>query len=57
MSINSGHIACSSQSRSEIVVPIRRNGVVTEIDVDSDELEAFDWVDAHYLEKICRLLK
>src|SRR5690554_3376867 len=53
-----GHIACSSQSRSEIVVPIRRNGVVTGVlDVDSDELEAFDEVDAHYLEKICRLLK
>ena len=58
MSINFQGTLHVAQSRSEIVVPIRRNGVVTGVlDADSDELEAFDEVDAHYLEKICRLLK
>jgi GAF domain-containing protein len=53
-----GHIACSSASRSEIVVPIVRNGeVVGVLDVDGVELEAFDEVDAGYLERIVALLK
>lgn len=52
-----GHIACSSESKSEIVVPVIREGkVVAVLDIDSDELNSFDAVDAVYLEKICRLL-
>lgn len=53
-----GHIACSSESRSEIVVPIRNDGgeMVAEIDVDSRELAAFDEVDKFYLEKISKIL-
>ncbi|WP_369808427.1 GAF domain-containing protein [Prevotella sp. KH2C16] len=53
-----GHIACSSESRSEIVVPIRGDGgeVVAEIDVDSRELAAFDEVDRLYLENISKIL-
>ncbi|GAA0559759.1 GAF domain-containing protein [Chitinophaga japonensis] len=52
-----GHIACSSQSRSEIVVPIIRNGVVTGVlDVDSEHLSQFDEVDAKYLEAVVELL-
>ncbi len=48
-----GHIACSSLSRSEIVVPIiRNNEVVAVLDADSDSLEAFDADDQHYLERI-----
>jgi L-methionine (R)-S-oxide reductase len=50
-----GHIACSSLSRSEIVVPIIRDGkVVGVLDVDSDELDDFDSVDRENLEKICQ---
>lgn len=52
-----GHIACSSESKSEIVVPVFREGKVAAVlDIDSDELNSFDTVDAVYLEKICRLL-
>jgi GAF domain-containing protein len=52
-----GHIACSSASRSEIVVPVFRDEkVVAVLDIDSDALEAFDDVDALYLERICGLL-
>ncbi len=52
-----GHIACSRFSRSEIVVPlINSNQVVAVLDIDSDQLAAFDEVDAHYLEKIVALL-
>ncbi|MBS1585274.1 MAG: GAF domain-containing protein [Bacteroidetes bacterium] len=52
-----GHIACSSASRSEIVVPIVRNGeIVGVLDVDSVEPAAFDEVDAGYLERIVALL-
>lgn len=47
-----GHIACSSLSRSEIVVPLFSDGVVIgEIDIDSTELSTFDDVDREYLEK------
>ena len=53
-----GHIACSSLSRSEIVVPVMKNGkVVAVLDVDSDKLNAFDNDDALYLEKMVDLLK
>lgn len=49
-----GHIACSSESKSEIVIPIVKQGkVVGVLDVDSDELNSFDEIDAHYLEEIC----
>lgn len=52
-----GHIACSSASRSEIVVPLFREGkVVGVLDIDSAELATFDDVDAHYLEQIAALL-
>ena len=48
-----GHIACSSLSRSEIVVPVIRNGeVVAVLDVDSEELGRFDDVDKRYLEQV-----
>lgn len=52
-----GHIACSSLSRSEIVVPIfDKNGEVKSIlDIDSTELDAFDEIDQHYLEAFCAL--
>lgn len=53
-----GHIACSSLSRSEIVVPVfSSNGDVQAVlDIDSKELSTFDETDRHYLEKICSLL-
>ena len=52
-----GHIACSSESRSEIVVPVIQKGaVVAVLDIDSRELETFDEVDAQWLEKIVLLL-
>jgi GAF domain-containing protein len=52
-----GHIACSSLSRSEIVVPVIRNGVVAGVlDVDSEHLDHFDEVDARYLEEIVGFL-
>lgn len=53
-----GHIACSSLSRSEIVVPVRNRGkVVAVLDVDSDRVEAFDETDALFLERITALLR
>lgn len=52
-----GHIACSSESKSEIVVPVICDGkVVAVLDIDNDEVDSFDETDAVYLEKICRLL-
>ena len=52
-----GHIACSSLSRSEIVIPVfKESEVVAVLDVDSDELNSFDAVDASYLENIVSLL-
>lgn len=48
-----GHIACSSESRSEIVVPVWQNGRITAVlDIDSDQLDNFDEIDAKYLEEI-----
>ena len=53
-----GHIACSSLSRSEIVVPvIRNNEVVAVLDADSSEYGQFDTTDQHYLEKILSLVE
>ncbi|MFA5246239.1 MAG: GAF domain-containing protein [Pedobacter sp.] len=52
-----GHIACSSVSKSEIVIPIIRNGkVIGVLDVDSDELNSFDKIDAEYLTEILQLI-
>lgn len=51
-----GHIACSSASKSEIVVPILQNGrVVAVLDVDSDQLNDFDTTDRQYLEQLAQL--
>ncbi len=52
-----GHIACSSLSRSEIVVPVRSDDgqVMAVLDIDSARLDAFSETDRHYLEKICAL--
>lgn len=49
-----GHIACSNQSKSEIVVPIRNrsNEIIAVLDIDSKELSTFDDTDALYLAKI-----
>lgn len=52
-----GHIACSSESRSEIVVPIFKNGRVwAELDIDSKELNTFDEIDKQWLEQIVKVL-
>jgi len=51
------HIACSSASKSEIVIPIIKEGkVIAVLDIDSDTLNTFDETDALFLEKICSLL-
>ncbi len=53
-----GHIACSSLSKSEIVVPVvRDNEVVAVLDVDSELLDLFDETDQQYLEEIVTLIK
>ncbi len=53
-----GHIACSSLSKSEIVVPIiRHNKVIGVLDADSIELNSFDNIDKHYLESIVDLIE
>lgn len=54
-----GHIACSSLSKSEIVLPIfdHQNNVIGVLDVDSDKLNSFDQTDAVYLNKIINLVK
>lgn len=52
-----GHIACSSASRSEIVVPVLKNDeVVAVLDVDSDQLNDFDQADANALNELCQWL-
>ena len=52
-----GHIACSSFSRSEIVVPLSVNGVVKAVlDIDSDKIAAFDDVDKVYLEQLATII-
>ena len=53
-----GHIACSSESRSEIVVPIFKDGKVwAELDIDSKELNTFDDIDKHWLELLIKNLE
>ena len=53
-----GHIACSSLSKSEIVVPVFSKGgeVIAVLDIDSKELGTFDDIDRKYLEGICQML-
>lgn len=53
-----GHIACSSLSQSEIVVPLinSRGEVVGVLDIDSTEKAAFNATDQHYLEEIAKIL-
>ena len=53
-----GHIACSSLSRSEIVVPLLRTGgeLWGVLDVDSENLNSFDEVDARFLQELCSYL-
>ena len=51
-----GHIACSSESKSEIVVPIfKENKVIAVLDIDSEKLATFDETDKEWLEKIVKL--
>lgn len=54
-----GHIACSSLSKSEIVVPIldKNNNVVLILDVDSDKLNDFDEVDKKYLVQLAKIIE
>jgi len=53
-----GHIACSSLSKSEIVIPIiRDNEVVGVLDIDSDDYDQFDIIDQKYLESIVALIE
>lgn len=53
-----GHIACSSASKSEIVVPIfKDNQVVAVLDIDSEKLATFDNVDKEWLEKIVNIIQ
>ncbi|MDX2173042.1 MAG: GAF domain-containing protein [Bacteroidota bacterium] len=53
-----GHIACSSLTKSEIVIPMfnHKNDVIGVLDVDSDELNSFDATDDYYLKEILNLL-
>lgn len=52
-----GHIACSSASRSEIVVPVWHEGtVIAVLDIDSAQLATFDETDRRYLEQLVHLL-
>lgn len=53
-----GHIACSSASRSEIVIPgFAGSAVFLVLDVDSDQLDDFDETDRTYLEQVVRLIE
>lgn len=53
-----GHIACSSASKSEIVLPAFKNGeVALVLDVDSDKINDFDAIDVKELEKVMRLIE
>lgn len=52
-----GHIACSSLSKSEIVVPVWHDGVISVVlDIDSEHLATFDQIDKEWLERIVELL-
>lgn len=52
-----GHIACSSLSRSEIVLPVYKQGaIIGVLDIDSSELDSFDEIDEKYLSQVLQLL-
>lgn len=52
-----GHIACSSESQSEIVVPVWRDKkIVAVLDIDSRDLNTFDSTDQHYLEQVVAIM-
>lgn len=52
-----GHITCSSASNSEIVVPMKRNGIVYGVlDIDSEHFDHFDGIDQQYLESLVKLI-
>lgn len=52
-----GHIACSSDSKSEIVIPVTRNKeVIAVLDLDSNTLNSFDDTDQLYLERLCTIV-
>jgi GAF domain-containing protein len=52
-----GHIACSSSSKSEIVLPLVKNGQTELVlDIDSADLNCFDEVDAKYLQEVINLI-
>ena len=52
-----GHIACSSESRSEIVVPLfKNNEVIGVLDIDSERLATFDQTDKEWLELIAEVV-
>ena len=53
-----GHIACNSLSRSEIVLPVfKNNEVALVLDIDSDQLKAFDKIDEQYLLQITKIIE
>jgi L-methionine (R)-S-oxide reductase len=53
-----GHIACSSESNSEIVIPVFKNGTIAAVlDVDSDKIAFFDTTDEHYLKQVAELIE
>lgn len=53
----SGHIACNTGSRSEIVIPVvKSDKIIGVLDADSRELNEFDETDRYYLEQICGLI-
>lgn len=54
-----GHIACSSESRSEIVIPLHdgEGNVIAVLDIDSKELATFDDIDAQWLEEIAHVIE
>ncbi|TNE55888.1 MAG: GAF domain-containing protein [Bacteroidetes bacterium] len=52
-----GHIACSSQSKSEVVIPLIHEGEVRGVlDIDSDQADDFSEIDLQYLEELCQWL-
>ena len=53
-----GHIACNSDSKSELVLPVmKQNKCVAVLDIDSDALDSFDEVDAEYLKQIVAIVE
>jgi len=53
-----GHIACNSESKSEIVLPVFRNGkVFMVLDIDSDQPAHFDAIDLEYLQKVTGIIE